>query len=182
MDRYISPGDEPAIVYSVPREVVAHFDADDGLRWAVTLYLVADDEVQAHVVDEIRVRRLPGGPAASAVAMREVPVGALVEDAIRAAMERWRIDGDRMVREHFVGRNKQGLYIPPPAPSSDAVAVHTRHRKNGVTDDECLIALRMYEDAKAAKVRGALEHVAAQLGISRSSAHERIRRGREIRK
>lgn len=181
------PSTMPDVLVSVPDRLVVTVD-DGSLPWDVRLVIVGDPSTEAHVVDEVTIRRRPGdgSPPASAAGIRHVPVGALLAEAVRRSARTWRItgeneDGTVKLTADSGTPNEDGLYTFLEPSSADMRLATEGRRRNAVDSDVCAGALELYEQAKAAGRPDPYSWVGAQLGIARSTAHKYVKQARAER-
>jgi hypothetical protein len=168
---------EPERVLVVPVPIVGHVD-DGALPWDVTVRVgFASTDDPTLICEEITVRRRPGGPAASAAEIRGVPVGDLVDEMIRRAGTVMTRSVDQSGRMTLAIASEDD-YTPK---DGDVFRAKTRRRHNSPLPEKRREALRLHEYAKhSPDVDGdPLTWVAEQLGVSRSTAHNYVRKAKE---
>jgi hypothetical protein len=185
---WYQPGDKPSQLVGVPDRFTATVD-DDRLPYDVELVIVGDEATETHVVESLTVQRRDGGPAVNAGDLRRIPVGALLAAAVTAASSVWTVTGEaddgtvsaRRLDPHY---DKPTGWTMPPRPSKRALrdAVEPK-RRNAVDPLQTAAALDLYQQAKRDKRPNALQWVADQLGVARSTAHRYVKAAeREMRK
>ena len=177
--------DDPRTVLMIPARFTVETANDcpraqgDPFDWDVSIVVARNDDDAAHVVDEINIRRRPGGPPASAANVRNINIGSLLAEGIRYAT----------VRADITAHNADGTFdITATARSAERLPAEidirravNKRRANEVTEADYDEALRLYELANSEGRQGALQWVADQIGVSRSAAHIRIKRAQEMK-
>jgi hypothetical protein len=167
-------------VLAVPTHIVGHVD-DGSLPWDVAFVVGVDDD-QVPVLDEVTLRRRPGGVPVSAAAIRGVPLTRLRDEAIERGATRFirgeedgklvlSVKSDRAQRLTQAERTKVAKRPAGPAKT---------HRRNAPPDEILLEALRLYENAKTRGEKDPIEKAAKQMGYARSTIGNYIQRARGL--
>jgi hypothetical protein len=190
---WFQPGDRKNELHALPHRIVATID-DGSSPWDVRVVIEGDEATQAHIVTEVNIKMRPGGPPASAVAMKEVPVITIRNDAILDSIQVWKLDSDgkatRMHHEdsgqlHDARQPYRPYRQPDEDEKKDRVSRATRNRgvrRNAVTAEMRAGALALYEQAVAnPAIKNPTRYVAEQIGRSTATANGWITKAREER-
>ena len=172
-------GGAPDQLITIPYRFTAIVDDDRDVDWDVTFIVQGNEESGDHQVEEVTIRRRPGGPPASAAGVRRIPLGRYLVEALGMAMTTW------IVTENAHGEPGLSSIEPDPAKPTERqreraarVATTKRNADSYQRADE---ALFLYQRAKALGTPNPFQHVGDQLGVGRSMAHRYVQQAKRDR-
>jgi hypothetical protein len=121
----------------------------------------------------LSLRARMGGAYVDPGALRSIGLGGWMREAVRMASTH--VEVQQVAERTVLTLERTDLLREPRPPERTRVA-----RRNDPPEPDVRRAAQLYEQAKAEGRPKALEWVAAELGLTRSTAYNWIRRGREL--
>jgi hypothetical protein len=156
----------------VPGRITARITDDPELGFDVELEVTVDGDGTPRC-SGLSLKQRADGAYIAPSSLRALGLHGWMRDAVRMAATE--VDVTEQDGATVITIERTGLFAEPAATEP-----RTRPRRNDPPEDDVRRAAELYEQAKAEGRPKALEWVADQLGLTRSTAYNWVRRGREL--